>query len=946
MKRLLVLGCLAGVFAGCNPDIPNTPSSTYVTALFDPANGVAPSPNVLATDMRTGLLAVPIPPGASPAQAEFTTDFLNKLDGYPRDTPARATFDGDLVPTSVNSSSVKILDLAAGGAPVAGTAASYVAAQKQIVIPPPASGWPNGHVIAVVLIAGPNGLQSTNGVPVVGSPTWALVRSKTPLVTCTTLFQPDGSINPDCQPTVSVIPSNEHDPAARLQDQTRSAVQLEQIRRSFVMVLDNFDAQGVPRENIPLTWLFKVTTRPDVTFDPANNIVPFPNDLLLNRLPDGGTQVNLPIPDGGSPAIVQLYTGLNTLDGFSTTAPLVSVFNADALGPLNQGTIDGGSLATGTGVALLRPPTNPVHPPTTPSVKACIDCASSLLPDGGTPNHPPRLQFVPNVPLDERTTYGAFVTTNVTDTTGKRVIPATTFALLRSANPLFDGTKSTIDLISDAQAQQLEPARAALKPLIDAVATQLPGGRSDIALAWAFTTQSEVSGLRRIRGIPPTLPHLPLFLLDVTTQLRPSCPTGCPDVDILVGEFITGNLLTGTGGTFNPTGVPTPIKVSFLLTVPTAGSGPYPVTIFGHGLGRARSDLLAIANTLGLAGEAAIATDVVFHGDRTTCIGSRAVTGQPSDDAACANPASQMCAPTGRCVAQTRPGTLTACAFAQPDADLTCIAVGEGFCHTDSFCEGGDYSRDSTNVPVISGWNFLNLTNLFATRDDFRQQVIDLSQSAAVVAVPASTAGSLNARLTTALGKTLNANQINYAGQSLGGILGTLYTSVASEAHNVVLNVPGADPTNILLTSPDPQLSAARTAFLATLAAQGITQGSIAFDTFIGTARWILDPADPQNMAFSVLHGGDVPNNRKALIQYITQDQVVPNPTTVELLNAGNRTGVAGPFDLCLFDPPTGALPPASRHGFLLNFFDAPVTAAAQSQLAGYVATGTLTGCP
>ena len=284
--------------------------------------------------------------------------------------------------------------------------------------------------------------------------------------------------------------------------------------------------------------------------------------------------------------------------------------------------------------------------------------------------------------------------------------------------------------------------------------------------------------------------------------------------------------------------------------------------------------------------------------------------------------------------------------FGQATADLPCIGMGQGFCHTDSFCEGGDYLRDSTNVPRISGWNFLNLTNLFATRDNFRQQVIDLSQSTAVIAVPVSTAGSLNALLTGALGKTLNANQINYSGQSLGGILGTLYTSVASEAHNVVLNVPGADPTNILLTSPDPQLSAARAAFIATLAAQGITQGSIAFDTFIGTAKWILDPADPQNMAYSVLHGADTPNNRKALVQYITQDQVVPNPTTVELLKAGNRMGVTGSFDICLFNPLVTDLPLASRHGFLLNFVDVPATAAAQSQLANYVATGTLTGCP
>jgi hypothetical protein len=234
----------------------------------------------------------------------------------------------------------------------------------------------------------------------------------------------------------------------------------------------------------------------------------------------------------------------------------------------------------------------------------------------------------------------------------------------------------------------------------------------------------------------------------------------------------------------------------------------------------------------------------------------------------------------------------------------------------------------------------LNLTNLFATRDDFRQQVIDLSQLTRAIA--ATGTGSLHDRLSPT--KTLDPTRINYSGQSLGGILGTLYTSVAPDVHNVVLNVPGADPGNILLTSP--AFTPQRTAFLATLAGQGITQGSIAFDTFIGIAKWILDPADPQNMAFSVLHGANVPVDRKALVQYITQDQVIPNPTTVELLNAGNRMGVSGPFDICLFNPSTTTLPPASRHGFLLNFFDQPTTVTAQNQLASYLVSGTLTGCP
>jgi hypothetical protein len=949
MKRPFLLGTLAIAFAACNPDIPQTAASQYVTALFDPANSIVPTPNSLATDPTTGLLKVPIASNASPAQAEFTTDFLNTLDGYPRDTPARATFDGALVPTSVNAGSVRVLDLANGGTPVAGAAPTYVASANQILIPPPSGSWPNGHTIAVVLIASSSGLQSAQGVPIIASATWSLVRGKTPLVTCTV---PDASSYPDCQPTVSIIPSNEHDPLARIQDQTRTALQLEMIRKGFAPLLDSFESQGVPRENIPLAWTFKITVRPDVTFDPANNVVPFPNDVLLDRFPDGGTRVKLPLPDagtlpdGGVPDIVQLYMGLNTLDGFSTTTPAVSVFNADNLGALNQGKIDAGSLGVAGATGILRLGGNAAHAATVPSIAACLDCASSLLPDGGTPDHPQRLQFVPNVPLDEKTQYGVFITTTVTDNQGHKVIPSSAFALIRLANPLYDGTKSTVDLITDAQAQQLEPLRAALKPFIDAVAANV-GGRSNIALAWAFTTQSEVSTLKQLRLIPQGLPASPLFIEDKTSVLRPFCPTpgNCPNVShFIIGEIDVAVLLS-PAGPFNPSGMPMIAKIPFLLTLPNGAMGAYPVVVFGHGLTRARTDLLPIVDRLAQGGQAAIATDVVWHGDRTTCTGSHVVLppGAP-DDAACANPVTQMCAPSGRCIARDR-STAAPCSFGSATADQTCIDTAQGFCYSDGKCENGDYLRDSTLVPRISGWNILNLANQFATRDNFRQQVIDLTQLTRVIA--GSGTGSLNDLLTgVAGGRTLDPTRINYAGQSLGGILGTLYSSVATEVHRTVLNVPGADLAEILLTSNEPGLVGARMVFLATLANEGITQGTIGFDTFIGIAKWILDPADPQNMAFSLLNGTDLPGDRKALVQYIADDQVVPNPTTIELINGANRVGVT-PVDVSFFNLlPTDPPPLGSRHGFLLNFADPTLTATAQCQVTNYVNTGAIGTCP
>jgi len=984
MKRLVVVASLGAVFAACVADIPQTAQSTYVIALFDPSQSVVPTPTILAVNPVTGRLAVPLSDNASPAQQEFVA-FLNSLEGYPEDTPGKVSFSAELVSASVNPNSVLILD-ARTGAPIPGaTAVLDPAAPTQISILPPAMGWPAGKLIAVALVAGNNGLKAVNGLPVVGSAVWGLVKSPSPLVTgCDTPLLPDGTPNPACQPAVSVIPSNETDPAARLQDQSRSAALLEAIRLLTNPILTALEAKGIPRDNVPLAWTFPVTARPQVTFDPARSIVPFPNDVLRTTvLPDGGHQVSLPIPDGGSPETIALYSGLNTLDGFSTTAPMVSVFNADTFGPLNQGNIDAGSLTPGAGWGIRPLVGTPGHMATAPNVRACLDCESSLLSDGGTPTHPQRLQFVPNVPLDERTTYGVYVTTQVTDTQGHNVIPSSAFALLRSANPLCDGTKSTVDLITDAQACQLEQLRVALSPFITAVANAV-GGRSNIALAWAFTTQTEVTALAGLQRLPSDpalqLPADPIFLVRTSA----SGPYR--------GEIITPQVLNGPGGTLSP-GNPTPKKVPVSLQVPATTPCPVPVncyevTIFGHGLTRSHADGLVLAPALTASPfcQVVIATDAPWHGDRSFCPGSLAflqavLPTATSDDDACRDPALGRLVPGkcdqnpasesfGRCVA-VNPASRAPCNFAI-DGDQTCSDPSrrQGLCLSDGFCEGGDFRRGTDlpipifdTTPLISGWNLINTNNLFTTRDNFRQQVVDLAQLTRVIT--ATGPGSLNDRLCPVTPGPpctfIDTSRINYAGMSLGGILGTLFTSVAPDVHNVVLNATGGDPANILLLAR--RFTPQRNAFLATLAGQGIHPGEIAFDTFIGIAKWILDPADPLNMIFSMRNLPIVPaGSRTALIQYITVDEVIPNETSVELINAANdRTGMFDMVDVSLFSPTETEFPPSctpdgmcnpsvpSRHGFLLQSpaSDPTSTPRAQCQVANYVTFGSIgTSCP
>ena len=159
--------------------------------------------------------------------------------------------------------------------------------------------------------------------------------------------------------------------------------------------------------------------------------------------------------------------------------------------------------------------------------------------------------------------------------------------------------------------------------------------------------------------------------------------------------------------------------------------------------------MLAIANTYASAGLATIAIDHLLHGDRSDCRGVAAAQGLPSDDAACADPTTQACsAMTGRCVARTAGDRIACDSASVPPGfhpNLFCFTPGPGRLPADDLCEGGDFARNrQTQVPLISGWNFLDPANLFATRDHFRAPVADLAQL--VAGHPAASAtGSLDA---------------------------------------------------------------------------------------------------------------------------------------------------------------------------------------------------------
>jgi len=983
MKRLLLLA-LAAAFTACSPDVPQNPgeSDRLVVAEFDPAHSIIPLPNDLVflkpDGTMDGRLHAPVT-GGTDAQNEFNRDYLNLLDGFPMESTASVLFDKPIDISTVHlfpsaGATLAVFDIT-NGVPITNVNVSVADAHdgaQTLNISPQGGYWARGGRYGVMVLGGANGIKGAqSGQTVTGSPTWALVTSSTPLITC------DGNGN-NCILHTSAIPTTQKDPAAQYDEQVRLAKQLEQLRLGYKEAIDQALATvpGLNRADIALFWTFTITTQPEVTFDPGRSIIPFPNNVLNPT----GSQVTLPVPpDAG--ALTALYSGLNTLDGFSTTAPIVTE-NGDNTGPLiganvkvdsivfgDQGNIN--IVAAGPGEAAL-----PTTPDGTIKAHACLNCPPIVmneldggpirLPDGGL--KPETLAIIPDVPLTERTLYAVYITTDLkSDVPGeKNVIASPAFALIRSSAPLYENGHSTVSLLTDTQAQLLEPLRAALKPLFDTFAARgLP--RTKVALAWAFTTQTTVTQLSQLHGIPfsqaaAAIPAVPLWV-----QAIP--PPGAPVVTTNVGAWYIGEivdvfLLTDPRGVFDPTNPATPF-IPFVMSVPSAAApaGGYPVTIYGHGLTRTRTDGFVLSSALATAGQVMIAIDEPWHGDRNTCKGFGAFltsAGIPGgqDAFACSNPAAQTCNAVGRCQSTDRSGAL-ACAPSGPgmaDQDKPCFLAGQGHCASDGKCENGAFASVFTpapgvNIPV-NGWNLLNLSNFFATRDNFRQQVVTHGQLARILQHTGS--GNLGQQT----GITIDASKINYAGQSLGGVLGTLYSAVAPEVKNAALNVPGGDIFTVLNTSP--AFAPQKAAVQAALAAQGIAPNSPAYDFFTGILKWIIDPADPINAGPYLVRktrNGQFPadplanngENRRGYIQWIQDDQVIPNLSTQELI----RSVVADPNASGVMLSPSADVPrfwakrfptsgtPANNHGFLLGSAGAGTAQAAQGEVAGFV-----TGAP
>jgi hypothetical protein len=257
------------------------------------------------------------------------------------------------------------------------------------------------------------------------------------------------------------------------------------------------------------------------------------------------------------------------------------------------------------------------------------------------------------------------------------------------------------------------------------------------------------------------------------------------------------------------------------------------------------------------------------------------------------------------------------------DQEAFCLEWAEPLAAEGLGCIGIDAPNHGSRGAFTS---FFSVDDLPALRDRFREMTFDLLQEERLIAtldVDGDGTPDLNP-------------SARYFGNSLGGILGAGFVPYANHLSSVVLNVPGAGLSNVIV-SPDLHDLIGLLIIAQTDLAFGSPEYNAAFPIFRAAAQPLFEVADPINMAHLL------PVTRALLVQEGLGDQTIPNQTTEDLAAAFDApasmgaTGT-GPLRLLTRVDPSKYLPAAqvatyNAHGVMYDF------PAARQQVVHFLAT-------
>ncbi|MEP2792192.1 MAG: hypothetical protein ABJI36_19000, partial [Kangiellaceae bacterium] len=542
---------------------------------------------------------------------------------------------------------------------------------------------------------------------------------------------------------------------------------------------------------------------------------------------------------------------------FSSLDPNVSVDAASVVG---------GSTVRVFKVNVLRPEVSPgIIAPTGPvtSVERELTANLEFVVQATGPTS---VAIIPTVPFEQQASYMVVVTNGLMDSNGLPILTDSQYAIAKSVNPIAE----------TSSVAALEPVRQLVNAMENAAAA-FEGGpaRNSIIMSYQFTVQSvgtvmqtaKAAHIDRIIGLGMAgapggaLPNTSFTNLGTDTTPFTGLPAstanlykgtielnymlGIPDASNPTAPldtfWVTSELVPNPADPLGPL-VPNPAPLSnlsyanplpqingtetvpLLLSIPKAEvcekpENGYPITIFQHGITANRTNLIAVADSLGQACIAAVAMDMPLHG-----------------------------------IAADNPTGL----FEGYEAD----GVRERTFGID-FLDNATGAPGPDGIPDTSGAHTINLANLLVARDNNRQAIFDLlylEKAIAFMDIDGDEAPDFD------------SNSISFIGHSLGGMVGTGVIAYSDNINTAALANPGGAIASLLNGSETfgPRIRAGVAAGAGITTEDPTFAGTLA--QFLFAAQTVVDSSDPANTAAFA-----VSNNVPTLMLQNLGDAVVPN---------------------------------------------------------------------
>lgn len=633
-----------------------------------------------------------------------------------------------------------------------------------------------------------------------------------------------------------------------------------------------------------------------LVYDGSTGDIPVPNDVLFE---DNSTTDNLDgtlnFPPASDEDQQPLFDALNSLDGWSTTAPLTFEFSH---------AVDPATVVAGTTVRLFEADAE-VDPQTGLKIRtritdvlAELTAGADYMLEASASDSTGRTWVVtPLRPLKPKTIYMLVVTNGIVDDEGFPVQAGSSYLLAKAPNPyppehpvatlqtlvgameavvgsdpdvtpaiaseeivlsVSFTTQSTFDVLSTVAKVALGGEAAVLSDMCAGAAdaghaacaatpaNTVPSGAAGTFLGDSASLLSDGLGYSDIYSASLTVPY---YLTAAANPGGGLVQDEGPKTERWGARFSyqEGTLVDPMESERNVTRYnPLPLEtttetIPVLIALPN-GKGPalvqpatgWPVVIFQHGFTRSRKDMIAIADVFSASGYATVAIDLPLHGVVDS-----------------GDPAHVGYADTG-----VRERTFGLDLVTQDGSDDV-------------------ISDDPDGVVDTSGAHYINLTSFQTQRDNLRQAVADLFALLKLIQDNLNVDGQ-----SAIVADDFDPTEIHFVGMSLGAIIGTVFTAVdeASAAPvlaSSTLNAPGGGIARMLEASPS-----YGEVVIDGLADEGVLVGTLEFDSFMWAGQTAIDAGDPINFCAS-MNGGSTP----LFLQEVVgggpgggePDQVVPN---------------------------------------------------------------------